>query len=234
MSFNVACIERTSNGLSVYLVDSNDKERTVTVWYPKSRLPRVNDYRTTTPSCFDLHQETYALLDSELLAVVKQAEIACTVHDIEYTESLPDDTVFVFGSNEAGRHGAGAAYTAAKCFGVKYGSTRTVLLMGKYALKIPSTVEYRLFLLGLLGNLQEKRFSDSDPRLCPVIFSMPFGLMNIMPRARKLSRDEFFALDYKAFVDSSNGQYSISDMTERKMDTFGWLNGRIVVVDYGG
>lgn len=121
MVFNVDCIERTSNGLSVYLVDSTDKERTVTVWYPKSRLPRVNDYRTATPSCFDLYQETYALLDSELLAVVKQAEIACTVHDIEYTETLPDDTVFVFGSNEAGRHGAGAAHTAAKCFGAKYG-----------------------------------------------------------------------------------------------------------------
>lgn len=121
MSFNVACIERTSSGQHVFLVDSNDKERTVTVWYPKLRLPRVDDHRTTTPSCFDLYQETYALLDSELLAVVKQAEIACTVHDIEYTETLPDDTVFVFGSNEAGRHGAGAAYTAAKCFGAKYG-----------------------------------------------------------------------------------------------------------------
>ena len=121
MVFNVDTVEHTKNGQHVFLVDSTDKERTVTVWYPKSRLPRVNDYRTATPSCFDLYQETYALLDSELLAVVKQAEIACTVHDIEYTETLPDDTVFVFGSNEAGRHGAGAAHTAAKCFGAKYG-----------------------------------------------------------------------------------------------------------------
>jgi len=116
---------------------------------------------------------------------------------------------------------------------IKYGSTRSTVLIGQYALKFPSTVEYRLFLLGLLGNLQEKRFSGSDPRLCPVIFSMPLGLMNIMPRAQMLSRDEFFALDYKAFVDSSNGHYLLSDMAERKMDTFGWLNGRIVVVDYG-
>ena len=34
---------------------------------------------------------------------------------------LPDGHYFVFGSNEAGRHGKGAALTAKNCFGAVYG-----------------------------------------------------------------------------------------------------------------
>ncbi len=34
---------------------------------------------------------------------------------------LPDGHYFVFGSNEAGRHGKGAALTAKNCFGAIYG-----------------------------------------------------------------------------------------------------------------
>ena len=35
--------------------------------------------------------------------------------------SLPEGHYFVFGSNEAGRHGKGAALTAKNCFGAVYG-----------------------------------------------------------------------------------------------------------------
>ena len=37
------------------------------------------------------------------------------------TTKLPDGHYFVFGSNEAGRHGKGAALTAKNCFGAVYG-----------------------------------------------------------------------------------------------------------------
>jgi len=36
-------------------------------------------------------------------------------------EQLEDGQIFVFGSNDQGRHGAGAAYTALKKFGASYG-----------------------------------------------------------------------------------------------------------------
>lgn len=42
-------------------------------------------------------------------------------HSYEQVESLPENTVFVFGSNEAGRHGAGAARAALLLFGAVYG-----------------------------------------------------------------------------------------------------------------
>ena len=42
---------------------------------------------------------------------------------------LPENGIFVFGSNPQGRHGLGAALTAKKYFGAKYGQARG--LMGK-------------------------------------------------------------------------------------------------------
>jgi len=43
------------------------------------------------------------------------------VHDKEFINELPDNYIFVFGSNTAGRHGAGAAKVARVKFGAVYG-----------------------------------------------------------------------------------------------------------------
>jgi hypothetical protein len=110
-----------------------------------------------------------------------------------------------------------------------YGTTRTVLLTKRFAFKFPSAVEWRLFLLGLLGNMQEARFSGLSPNLCPVLFSIWGGFLVVMPRCRPLSISDFGELDVTKFT-------HLSDMTlpvENKMDSFGWLNGKIVAVDYG-
>lgn len=42
-------------------------------------------------------------------------------HTPEHITELKPNEIFVFGSNEAGIHGAGAAYTARKKFGAKWG-----------------------------------------------------------------------------------------------------------------
>lgn len=42
-------------------------------------------------------------------------------HNEENFNTLPENKVFVFGSNEAGIHGAGAAKVAVEKFGAKYG-----------------------------------------------------------------------------------------------------------------
>lgn len=44
-------------------------------------------------------------------------------------QSLPENGIFVFGSNPEGRHGKGAAATAQKYFGAKFGKSRG--LVGK-------------------------------------------------------------------------------------------------------
>lgn len=108
---------------------------------------------------------------------------------------------------------------------LKYGTTRTVLLIGNFAFKFPSCVEWRLFLQGLLANMQEKKFSGFHPDLCPVKFSIPGGFLIVMPRCKPLSRDEY-----------EDNLIELSDFgipVEPKLDSVGWLNGKIVAVDYG-
>lgn len=114
-----------------------------------------------------------------------------------------------------------------------YGVTRKVLLIGNWAIKVPNFDEWRTLLLGLLANMQEKTFSAmGEPDLCPVLFSLPGGWMIVMRRARVLT-DEEFALweewDRRAWLD--RGDWLIP--AELKSDSFGYLDGRLVVVDYG-
>lgn len=113
---------------------------------------------------------------------------------------------------------------------IHYGSTRHVILVGEWAIKIPVIVEWRLFLHGLLANMQENKFSKFGwPELCPVLWAIPGGFLLIMRRARVLTDCEFIKLDMVAWVD--RGDYVIS--AEIKSDSFGYLNGKLVAIDYG-
>jgi hypothetical protein len=119
---------------------------------------------------------------------------------------------------------------------ILYGTTRTVFLVGHWAIKIPSLVEWRLFLMGLLANMQEAQFARLGwPELCPVICAWPLGVLLVMCRAEPLTRDQFFALNYGEWIkrgeDLPKGEWVIP--VENKLDSFGLLDGRIVAVDYG-
>jgi hypothetical protein len=103
------------------------------------------------------------------------------------------------------------------------GITRTVLLVGRWAIKLPKMrYGYEMFLRGLLANCQERMWWKElrDRRLCPVVCSSRFGVFLIMRRAENVAdappREEFsgLPLDYKP-------------------DNFGLLNGRVVLRDYG-
>jgi hypothetical protein len=114
---------------------------------------------------------------------------------------------------------------------VSRGISRTVLLAGRYAIKVPSAHHgWRNFLYGLLGNMQERAFSEiGSPLLCPVLFSVPGGWLNVMPRCRVMTEVEFQNFDYFGFVKQKEWYVP----AERKSDSFGWLRGRVVAIDYG-
>lgn len=113
---------------------------------------------------------------------------------------------------------------------IAYGVTRKVFLVGSLAIKIPATVEWRLFLLGLLANMQEAKWSHTGwPELCPVLWSVPGGFFLVMRRARVLTDEEFLVLDMERWVQQEN--YTVP--AEIKSDSFGYLDGKLVAVDYG-
>lgn len=115
------------------------------------------------------------------------------------------------------------------------GISRKTFLIRGLAVKVPRvTYGYRHFLHGLLSNDSETNFSRAhdEPALrgfCPVLFSIPFGIMVVMPRVPTMSESDFATFDYIGFVNRE--QYIIP--AEAKPDSFGYLNGHIVAVDYG-
>lgn len=119
---------------------------------------------------------------------------------------------------------------------IKYGTNRVVFLVGRWAVKVPSCVEWRLFLVGLLANMQEAKFSRAGfPEVCPVVFYFPGGFLNVMRRAEPLTMSDFENLDYaewiKGGVTLPRGEWIIP--VENKLDSFGKLEGKVVAVDYG-
>jgi len=112
---------------------------------------------------------------------------------------------------------------------VMRGATRTVLLTKRYAIKVPRLASWRLFLCGLLANMQEREFSRAGwPELCPVLFSLPGGWLVVMPRAAPLSDLEWAQIDMRW---PDRADYVVP--VEMKRDSFGRLLSRIVAVDYG-
>lgn len=114
---------------------------------------------------------------------------------------------------------------------VRYGVTREVILTRRYAIKVPRlSFGWRNFLHGLLGNMQEAAFSAAGwPELCPVEFSIPGGWLLVMRRAEPLSDADWERFDAMSFRETED--YIVP--VEAKQDSFGWLDGRIVAVDYG-
>lgn len=107
-----------------------------------------------------------------------------------------------------------------------FGITRTVLLFGGYAVKVPQhRYGWRKFLQGLLANDQEAMWwrETRDERLCPVLWSLPLGLMLVQRRVERNARAE--ELPPRVDLDGLPLDY--------KPDNFGWLDGRLVLFDYG-
>lgn len=78
--------------------------------------------------------------------------------------------------------------------------------------------------------MQERLFSETKwPELCPVVFSIPGGWLIIMRRAKEMAVDEFLDFNSRAWADK--GTHVIP--CEHKANSFGWLDGKIVCIDYG-
>jgi hypothetical protein len=106
------------------------------------------------------------------------------------------------------------------------GCSRLVFLTRTKAYKLPVLYSWRNFLYGLLNNMNEAETS-SRQGTCPVLWKLPFGFLNVMPRTEELSDIEFSNLDVNDFCMHNK------IVVEDKRDSFGKLNGKIVAIDYG-
>lgn len=119
---------------------------------------------------------------------------------------------------------------------VRSGATRTVFLVWRWAIKVPVLGGgWARFLQGMLANLQERYWSNQGyPQLCPVLFADPLGVVVVMPRLvtipRPLATEDF---DVLSAITSSDGFLCSLSILDNAPHNFGWLNGRIVAVDFG-
>lgn len=132
---------------------------------------------------------------------------------------------------------------------IKHGATRWVLLIGNYAIKFPAFHGYRNFLQGILGNEQESHWYRElkwTNKLCPILFAFPGYLFIVMPRVRVMTDQEAETMwgwdpeelapnqptpidGFLRIQHNELGQFPV----EKKSDSFGWLNGNLVIIDYG-
>lgn len=110
---------------------------------------------------------------------------------------------------------------------VRTGITRTVVLIGRYAVKVPSLrggstgARMASFCQGVLANQSERQWYDYEGWsgcVAPVLHSWLGGVVQVYPRCG--SSGGRYAPD----LDPSPG--------DRKADNCGVLNGRLVWVDY--
>ena len=112
---------------------------------------------------------------------------------------------------------------------VKHGVTRIVFLIGKLAIKIPNgSYSWQHFVLGMLANAQERKFSHANHNFCPTLYCSALGLLLVMKRARPVG---ILCLFDEDSLESLFGNYS--GMVENKLDSFGEIDGKLVAIDYG-
>jgi hypothetical protein len=114
------------------------------------------------------------------------------------------------------------------------GTTRLTVCVGRYALK------FGRWRRGRDANRREwiewdRATPERREMLCPILWAAPFGLVNIMRRAVPLTRDDQLRrLATDDFPDWDYMPGGPKDPFEHKESDWGYLEGRLVALDYAG
>jgi len=115
---------------------------------------------------------------------------------------------------------------------VRHGTTRLVVCIGPYALKIAKGKR------GRICNLYESALWKRTTKvrrqmLCPVLAMMPLGIVLLMPRAQPLTEQEKSSLiETDGFPDWDYVPPDEGHPFEYKASDWGRLDGRLVALDY--
>lgn len=117
---------------------------------------------------------------------------------------------------------------------IRCGTKRIVFIFNKIVIKLPKINRYESFIRGILENIVEGKLSGLHEDLCKVIYCNRFGLFSIMEKANPIPDD----IDRFDFLEMLENKYKndlckdilLSDFTP---ENYGYINDRIVKVDYG-
>lgn len=116
------------------------------------------------------------------------------------------------------------------------GATRTVLLVGKYAIKFPCLHHnYAMFIEGIRANLNEGRFVDyrEDVPLAKTLYSNRFGLINIQERCRPIRNRGLFLAELHVLCAKELLPKDFY-LDDPKPENFGYNSKNVLVkLDYG-
>ena len=135
---------------------------------------------------------------------------------------------------------------------VRRGVTRTVFLVWHWAIKVPAFrpiggrhgIRGRVagFATGYLANLSEQTWSSYRPwseGVAPVLRSWLWGVIQVYPRCDPVDQTDWVYDGDPIAIDSGwryKGKVPLPvlypEPGDFKADNFGWLDGRIVRVDY--
>ena len=119
------------------------------------------------------------------------------------------------------------------------GVTRIVFVFKKYVIKIPNFTHCHLhFIEGCYANWSERLFTkqfknvdwkwndrpvNSHDLIAPTYFCLWFGLFSIQAKAMPMLEN---------LTDEQKKLYEPLCQTDCKKENFGWLNGKLVCIDY--
>lgn len=112
---------------------------------------------------------------------------------------------------------------------MKKGTTRIIIPIGNYVIKIPKFYNVRCILKGMLSNLQERSFRHLAPALTAKIpYADIFGFVLIMERADYIPQCMF--RDVVMFFDKCE---EAGLPVERKPENVGVIRGCYKLLDFG-
>lgn len=103
-----------------------------------------------------------------------------------------------------------------------HGQSRTVLLLGPWAVKLPCILGWRRFLWGLLSNLAERERAGMEGA-CPLLWAAPLGSVLVVARGEPVPP----GVEIPPHVRELAGY-------DDKPCSYGIVEGRVVALDYHG
>jgi hypothetical protein len=112
---------------------------------------------------------------------------------------------------------------------ITYAVIRFVILNRRLAYKLLSPRCGKPFPLRILANMPEVMFGRTGwPEFCPVLWWIPGGFFVVMPRV-EVCTAETAPADYEPLTDGLDHVVP----AEHKPSSWGYLDGRLVAIDYG-